>query len=103
MPDEYISREAALKAWLVDLDAVIDCLEVEWGYEGMREDLYSLPVVDAVPVVRCKDCKYSTLPSELTQRYGKPGTLTCHNRYAPCNRRNVGGDDFCSYGEEREK
>lgn len=36
---------------LVDLDAVIDCLEVEWGYEGIREDLYSLPVVDAVPVV----------------------------------------------------
>lgn len=103
MPDEYISREAALKARLVDLDAVIDCIEVKWGYEGMREDLYSLPVVDAVPVVRCKDCKYSTLPSELTQRYGKPGTLTCHNRYAPCNRRNVGGDDFCSYGEAREK
>lgn len=41
---------------LVNLDAVIDCLELEWGYEGMREDLYSLPVVDAVPVVRCKDC-----------------------------------------------
>lgn len=44
---------------LVNLDAVIDCLELEWGYEGMREDLYSLPVVDAVPVVRCKDCKHS--------------------------------------------
>lgn len=41
---------------LVNLDAVIDCLELEWGYEGMREDLHSLPVVDAMPVVRCKDC-----------------------------------------------
>ena len=39
---------------LVDLDAVIDCLEVEWGYEGIREDLYSLPVVDAVPIVHGK-------------------------------------------------
>ena len=58
--------------------------------------------VDAVPVVRCKGCKHSTLPSELTQRYGVPGTLTCHNRYSPCNRRNVGGDDFCSYGERKE-
>ena len=56
----------------------------------------------SVPVVRCKDCKHSILPSELTQRYGKPGTLTCHNRYAPCNRRNVSGDDFCSYGERRD-
>lgn len=43
---------------VVDLDAVIDCIEVEWGYDGIREDLYSLPVVDAVPVVRCKDCKW---------------------------------------------
>lgn len=41
-------------------------------------------------------------PSELTQRYGKPGTLTCHNRRAPCNRRNVGSTDFCSYGEPKE-
>lgn len=54
-------------------------------------------------VVRCKDCKHSTLPSELTQRYGKPGTLTCHNMHAPSNRRNVGSNDFCSYGERRDK
>lgn len=53
-----------------------------------------IPNVDVVVVTRCKDCKHSALPSELTQRYGKPGTLTCHNRYAPCNRRNVSGDDF---------
>lgn len=39
---------------LVDLDAVIDRIEMEWGYEGIREDLYSLPVVDAVPVVHAK-------------------------------------------------
>ena len=61
-----------------------------------------LLTIDAVPVVRCKGCKHSTLPSELTQRYGVPGTLTCHNRYSPCNRRNVGGDDFCSYGERKD-
>jgi hypothetical protein len=57
---------------------------------------------DVAPVVHCKDCKHSTLPSELTQRYGKPGTLTCHNMHAPSNRRNVGSNDFCSYGEREE-
>lgn len=62
----------------------------------------NVPTVDAMVVTRCKDCKHSTLPSELTQRYGKPGTLTCHNRRAPCNRRNVGSNDFCSYGEPKE-
>lgn len=65
-------------------------------------DIRAIPIVDAVVVTRCKDCKHSTLPSELTQRYGKPGTLTCHNRHSPCNRRNVGENDFCSYGEPKE-
>ena len=73
------------------------------GIETVLEYAENLPAADVAPVVRCKDCKHSILPSELTQRYGKPGTLTCQNRYAPCNRRNVSGDDFCSYGERRDK
>ena len=75
------------------------------GYlpEMSEEEFDKFPTADVVEVVRCKDCKYSTLPSELTQRYGVPGTLTCHNRYSPCNRRNVGGEDFCSNGEWREE
>lgn len=64
--------------------------------------IWKAPTVDAVVVTRRKDCKHSTLPSELTQRYGKPGTLTCHNMHAPSNRRNVGSNDFCSYGEPKE-
>lgn len=83
-----------------------DLLEDQFGISD--EDLLALdeirhaPTADAVPVTRCKDCAHSTLPSELTQRYGKPGTLTCHNRCSPCNRRNVGEGDFCSYGEPKE-
>lgn len=72
------------------------------GIETVLEYAEQLPTVDAEVVVRCKDCKHSTLPSELTQRYGVPGTRTCHNRYSPCNRRNVSGDDFCSYGERKD-
>ena len=73
----------------VDEDTILDLVD-------------SVPTVDAVVVTRCKDCAHSTLPSELTQRYGKPGTLTCHNMHAPSNRRNVGSNAFCSYGERRE-
>lgn len=71
-------------------------------FDAFDDALQDAQTVDAVPVVRCKDCKHSTLPSELTLRYGKPGTLTCHNRHAPSNRRNVGSDDFCSYGEKKD-
>lgn len=72
------------------------------GWNGLLGLIEKAPTVDAMVVTRCKDCKHSTLPSELTQRYGKPGTLTCHNRHSPCNRRNVGENDFCSYGEPKE-
>ena len=84
---------------VVDKDELIQALrydrkQYQKGFDDAKRD--------AVVVTRCKDCAHSTLPSELTQRYGKPGTLTCHNRRAPCNRRNVGSTDFCSYGEPKE-
>lgn len=77
---------------LVDLDAVIDHIEVEWGYEGIREDLYSLPVVDAVPVVRCEDCKYGDYDSKPN------GAMVCLRTNDGFWRKET---DFCSYGEYR--
>ena len=99
----YIPKETALK--------VVEKYGTTSGFALGRHtglaiciasEIAEIPAADVAPVVRCKDCKHSILPSELTQRYGKPGTLTCHNRYAPCNRRNVSGDDFCSYGDRRD-
>lgn len=75
---------------LVDLDAVIDRLEIEVGYEGMREDLYSLPVVDAVPVVRCKDC-------DAWKR--NVGIVDSPNGHCFEHDIDTNGQDFCSYGE----
>lgn len=94
--------------WLIDADDAKrtytqDMFDTEEDFERVNDVLDYAPTVDAVVVTRCKDCKHSTLPSALTQRYGVPGTLTCHNRYSPCNRRNVGGEDSCSYGERREE
>lgn len=64
--------------------------------------LTQVPTVDAVEVVRCRECKHSTLPSLITQRYGVPGTLTCHNHNSPCNKRNVKGECFCPYGKRKD-
>lgn len=97
---EYIEREALDKALTVA--SVNDKFKSLGTWAKAICVLHDLPAADVVPVVRCKDCKHSTLPSELTQRYGKPGTLTCHNMHAPSNRRNVGSNDFCSYGERKE-
>lgn len=70
------------------------------GWNGLLNIINDTPTIDAVPVVRCRECKHSSLPAKLTQIYGKKDTLTCH--YGPCNRRNVGADDFCSYGERKD-
>ncbi|CDC05042.1 uncharacterized protein BN578_00574 [[Clostridium] leptum CAG:27] len=56
--------------------------------------IYSQPTIDAVPVVRCKDCKHSFERSGRKPfgcyLHGKNG-ITLHD-----------GDDFCSYGERKE-
>ena len=74
------------------------------GYRAVASsvEIKAAPTVDAVEVVRCKDCKHSKLPAVLTQKYGEPGTLTCHNWHSPCNKRNINQDDFCSYGERKD-
>ena len=105
---EYIKRSAVFEQFDnadADVCETDDFGGVDYGFgmKNIKELINAIPAADVAPVVRCKDCKHSTLPSELTQRYGVPGTLTCHNRYSPCNRRNVGGDDFCSYGERKDK
>lgn len=40
----------------VKLDDIIETLENEWGYEGMREDLYNLPTADVQEKKDCEKC-----------------------------------------------
>lgn len=89
------------------LAAIEDILGDEYDLDELREMVQAniprlideQPTISAVPVVRCRECRHSSLPSGFTQRYGKPGTLSCH--FGPCNRRNVNGNDFCSYGQRK--
>lgn len=56
-------------------------------FRGM---LKKAPTIDAVPVVRCKDCMFRCEPIEF-------GELYCPVLNGPMN-----NDDFCSYGERKE-
>ena len=56
----------------------------------MLEELDKCPTVDAVEVVRCKDCKmFCRNYAHLRKHCGLTGAI-------------VEDDDFCSYGERRE-
>ena len=57
--------------------------------DAMQRVIYA-PTVDAVPVVRCKDCKHSEPCGESRQCLHPFGLNACD------------GSDFCSYGERRE-
>ena len=97
--DECIERERLLRKFNID-----DMMNVNGtliSLREVRETISNFPAADVVTVVRCGDCKCSTLPSVQTQIYGKPGTRTCHNKNSPCNRRNVFSDDFCRYGDRK--
>ena len=59
------------------------------------KEIDKAPTIDAVPVVRCKDCKHY-----------KPQKKSAHweNRANYCNRVvtiKMQPDDFCSYGEQQ--
>ena len=88
---------------LIDAEALHKFVEDEFKDDVPYEWAWALtvvdhtPTIDAVPVVRCKDCKHYKHGKHFTdinfcQRlpyYAKQGGL------------NTADDDFCSYGERR--
>ncbi len=78
---------------LIDADAVK--FEVEYGYDNhgvllvpyrdIKKSMEATKTVDAVPVVRCKDCKWAG------------GDFVCYRGVMVQHK----PEDFCSYGERR--
>ena len=94
----YIKNETAVDIICSICDRMypgMDCepADCEWMKMLAEES------VDAVPVVRCKDCKYYKI-SELY-----PPHKFCFRLRHPTENRSVGynfaDDDFCSHGERR--
>ena len=77
---------------LNDADALIKeaCAEGAYGYVD-AEQIADAPTVDAVPVVRCKDCIYS---------YGEFGFIHCtFGPYGDCK---VPSQFYCAEGKRKE-
>lgn len=82
MPDEHISREAAVK----DFEAS-NAHNPYWTPQRVKTLLLRQPAADVAEVVRCKDCKHRTEAGNC----GHPrhhGVLPSAYPY-----------DFCSYGD----
>lgn len=56
----------------------------------------NLPSVDAVEVVRCKDCKYQDKGENESESWN-----VC--KYRPCLYFSINDDDYCSNGERKDE
>lgn len=90
--DELISRDAALACFKPDFKCPL------WHFTGIRVALENVPTVDAVPVVRCKDCVCRTMWNDK---------LICSRISGVVDGYYHGGidvvkpDDYCSYGKRQ--
>lgn len=87
---EYVEHHEQIKNMMEIVDGWIKRIKEE-------------PAVDAVSVVRCRDCKYSYIfePWE-----GKDAVRYCNRLRWACAKDSdlpVYDDDFCSHGERREE
>lgn len=85
-----INREALLSFEKMDADLCASC-----GEHHTAEDVIMMiktaPTVDAVPVVRCRECNHC---DPENYHCDHPMSTAAPLRHKP--------DDFCSYGEPKE-
>lgn len=76
---------------LVDAEQLFcsDC-EYKERRKNVTCDVKAMPTIDAVPVVRCRECKHYK-PEEYFSPCVLPQGLECAKP-----------DDFCSYGQRKE-
>lgn len=66
-------------------EGMFDCEDVVSSIENTK------PTVDAVPVIRCKNCRFV--------RFNTSGTRYCTNSSGLAG---IMSDDFCSYAQKKE-
>lgn len=102
MSENLISADRVLCLVKRDSDLLASCGE-EQTVDDVIAIIKSAPAVDAVEVVRCSQCLYSTEEIwSTTKRYGERGTVKCCNPNSIAFNRLCLPRDFCRVGERRD-
>jgi hypothetical protein len=89
---DMISRSELLKLFPVDMENPL------WHFTGIRAAIEAAPTIDAVPVVRCKDC---VCVSGLNDDLICSRIRDVMDGYYHGTVDIVKPDDYCSYGKRR--
>lgn len=88
---------------LIDADALLEFAKNRYYKTIIPSDIVAFPTIDAVEVVRCRDCKHwheetswCTIHSHFVDAYG----MACHP-WESADWKMLQDNDFCSYGERR--
>ena len=77
--------------------------DASWAKENCLAEIEAAQTVDAVPVVRCRECKHHRDKNEQERQYLVEDILICTSPDATDDCWNaVWPDHFCSYGERKE-
>lgn len=104
--EELSVKAILLPAWtrrtsmrLIDRSELLDKFNLECKTAQERYmALINAPTISAVPVVRCRDCKWF---NHYTMECESDDVATDHEGGASFSL-NFGPDDFCSYGQRKE-
>ena len=72
-------------------DNEIGVFPIRIGFNAIKEVIDEAPTIDAVEVVRCKNCKYRYMDGDVTHYY-----------WCRLHDRPVDDTDYCAWGEESE-
>lgn len=95
---------------LIDADALAKFIdyghlhnpnEKAYSENDIREMIDMMPTADAVPVIRCKDCKRLGV-ANMKDKYGQPNPVPCCRRNGHI-RLGIKPDDYCSRAERKEE
>lgn len=94
-----IDADALIEKSLRDANCYMDNNDIKHGYHNVQCLIYDAPTIDAVPVVRCKDCLWY-----VRSMIKQDGTLD--ERYKPdwCDLYRRGREEtyFCADGERKD-
>lgn len=81
----------------IDADTFKEDMARKYGYHARQpqDDIDAQPTVDAVPVVRCKDCRYA-------EDYYHDGSIYCCIPGKPMRWHDDDPEWYCADGERKE-